>query len=105
MVNNLQIIAYTPLMNLQFPANAFRIYEVMIPIATFDILGTTEIFPTLSDLFIDLPEDTAYTEKFFRLNITSKFFVINMGTLLAIFFVYCVLFVLYPFCLLLRNDA
>ena len=52
MVNNLQIVLHAPLMNLQFPANAFLIYDVMISVATFDILPTDAIFP---NFFRDLP--------------------------------------------------
>ena len=64
MVNNLQMIMHAPLINVQFPGNAFMIYEVMIPIATFEILPTDKIYP----LFLPgLPETDAYTDKFERI--------------------------------------
>jgi len=64
MVNNMQIVLHAPLLNLQFPANAFLLYEVMINVATFDILPTDDIF---LEFFPNLPEDDPYTEKFDRL--------------------------------------
>ena len=101
MVNNLQIVLHTPLMNLQFPANAFLIYDVMIAVATFDILPTDDIFPSV---FQDLPEDDAYSDKFERLNIGSKFLIMNMGTMLLIFLLYCLLFLIYPCLFKLRKH-
>lgn len=100
MVNNLQIVLHTPLMNLQFPANAFLIYDVMISVATFDILPTDDIYPSF---FPDLPEDNPFTEKFDRMNIGSRFLIMNMGTVLLIFAFYVILFLMYPFCRALRN--
>ena len=47
MINNLQMIIHAPLINIQFPGNAFMLYEVMIPVATFDILPTDDIFPEM----------------------------------------------------------
>ena len=45
MINNLQIAIHSPLINVQFPGNAFMIYEVMITVATFDILPTDDFYP------------------------------------------------------------
>ena len=63
MVNNLQIIIHIPLINVQIPGNASMIYDVMIPVATFDILPTDNLFPKL---FTQLPfdKDEAYMENF-----------------------------------------
>ena len=47
MINNLQMIIHAPLINIQFPGNAFMLYEVMIPVATFDILPTDDMFPVM----------------------------------------------------------
>ena len=92
MVNNLQIIIHSPLINVQFPGNAFMIYEVMITVATFDILPTDDMFPLVLSEF---PDEDAYTDKFDRLNYGSIFCVMNMGTMLIIFLVYMSLYTFY----------
>ena len=90
-------------MDIQFPANAFLLYEVMIPVATFDFLPTDDIYPYF---FTDLPEDDEpYSDKFDRLNMGSRFIIMNLGTMLIIFLFYVTLFIIYPFCRALRNDA
>ena len=38
MINNLQIVIHSPLINVQFPGNAYILYDNMIVIATFDFL-------------------------------------------------------------------
>jgi len=95
MVNNLQIVVHTPLINVQFPANAFLLYDVMISVATFDILPTDDVYPYL---FPDLPENDAFNDKFDRLQIGSRYLVMNMGTLLLVFTFYVALFIVYPCC-------
>ena len=93
MVNNLQIIIHSPLINVQFPGNAFMIYEVMITVATFDILPTDDWFPLV---LTKLPEEDAYTDKFDRMDYGSLFTVMNMGTLFIIFLYYVLLYTIYP---------
>ena len=61
MINNLQIIIHTPLINIQFPGNAFMLYEVMITVATFDILPSDDILP---DLFPNLDREEPFSDKF-----------------------------------------
>ena len=61
MINNLQIIIHAPLINIQFPGNAFMLYEVMITVATFDILPTDDIFPVF---FPELDQEEPFSEKF-----------------------------------------
>jgi len=93
---------HSPLINVQFPANAFLLYDVMISVATFDILPTDDIFPTF---FPSLPEDDAFSEKFDRLQIGSRYLVMNMGTMLMIFCFYLSLYFVYPCVKFCRNDA
>ena len=93
MVNNLQIIIHSPLINVQFPGNAFMIYEVMITVATFDILPTDDWFPLV---LTQLPEEDAYTDKFDRMDYGSPFTVMNMGTMFLIFLYYVMLYTIYP---------
>ena len=102
MVNNMQIVLHAPLLNLQFPANAFLLYDVMIPVATFDILPTDDFFPVF---FPDLPEDDPFTDKFDRMDIGSSYIVMNLGTMLLIFCFYVGLFIIYPFCKVLSWNA
>ena len=77
------------------------IYEVMITVATFDILPTDDMFPLV---LAELPEEDAYTDKFDRLNYGSVFTVMNMGTLLIIFLYYVVLYSIYPCVRLGKNH-
>lgn len=96
-------------MSIQFPANAYVVYDVMISIATFDFLPTDDIFPSV---FRELPEleipyfksDEAY-ERFDRMELGSRFLVMNMGTMLIIFCVYLVLYLVYPCFYFIRNDS
>ena len=69
------------------------IYEVMITVATFDILPTDDMFP---EVLSEFPEEDPYTDKFDRLNYGWIFCVMNMGTMLIIFLVYCLLYLIYP---------
>ena len=64
MINNLQMIIHAPLINIQFPGNAFMLYEVMITVATFDILPSETILPAM---FPDLDEEEAFSDQFERL--------------------------------------
>ena len=65
------------------------IYEVMITVATFDILPTDELFPLI---FPNIPEIDAYSPKFDRLGYGSMFIIMNMGTMLIVLFYYLALY-------------
>ena len=78
------------------------IYEVMITVATFDILPTDDVFP---EIFTLLPEEDAFTDKFDRLNYGSTFCIMNMGTMLIIFLGYTVLYFVYFLCKLLSPVS
>ena len=101
MLNNLQLVLHSPLINVQFPANAFLVFDVMISVATFDLLPTDLILP---ELFTNLPEDDPFTDKFDRLGIGSRFLVMNMGTMLLIFMFYIILYFIYPCVRFFRHD-
>ena len=45
MLTSLQLIVHSPLLNVQFPANAFLLYEEMIRMVTFEAVPTAEIYP------------------------------------------------------------
>ena len=92
MINNLQMIMHAPLINVQFPGNAFMIYEVMIPIATFEIIPTDKIYPLLLP---GLPETDAFSLKFERLGFEWQFTVMNMGMLLIGLIWFGLLYLLY----------
>ena len=50
MINNLQIVITTPLIQVNFPGNALMLYTKMIFIATFDFLPTSKIYGYLWNL-------------------------------------------------------
>ena len=102
MINNLQLLVHSPLINVQFPANAFMLFDVMISVATFEILPTDDIFPVF---FSKLPEDSALTDNFDRMNFGSRYLVMNLGTMFLILSGYLVLYLLYPIFNFLRNDS
>ena len=77
------------------------IFEVMISVATFDILPTDDWFPIV---LTELPEEDPYSDKFDRLNYGSVFTIMNMGTMLLIFIYYSVLYLIYPFASLLSGN-
>lgn len=96
-------MSHAPLINLQFPANAFLMYDVMISVATFDLLPTDDMFPTMFKLPFD--EDEPFNAKFDRMDIGSRFMVMNMGTMFILFSIYLLMFIVYPCVRFLRNDA
>ena len=102
MVNNLQLLLHSPLINVQFPANAFMVFNVMVSVATFEILPTDDIFPIF---FPELPDDSPFNDKFDRMNIGSRYLVMNLGTMFVILCGYLVLYLLYPIFNFLRNDS
>ena len=94
MINNLQIVIHSPLINVQFPGNAFILYDNMIVVATFDFLPTDDWYPFL---FPNVPQDIPFNEKFERLNYDSNVLLFLMGTLLLVFFYYIFCFIMaYP---------
>lgn len=95
MINNLQTIIHAPLINIQFPGNAFMLYEVMITVATFDILPSDVFLPAM---FPNLDQEEAFSDKFERLGYETQYIIMNMGTMFLVFclnslllFVYCLL--------------
>ena len=96
------MIIHSPLINVQFPANAFILYDNMIVVATFDFLPTDDFFPWF---FPNLPTDDAYTDKFERLDYGHSFLLFNMGTMLIIFFYHVLCYFLYRPLKFLSNDA
>ena len=44
MINNMQVVIITPLIQVNFPGNALLIYNKFITIATFDLLPTDKIY-------------------------------------------------------------
>jgi len=78
-------------------------YDVMISVATFDIVPTDDLFPAV---FPSLPEDDeAFNDKFDRMDIGSRFMVMNMGTMLIVLSFYGFLFIIYPCCRYVKKDA
>ena len=75
MLTGLQLIVHSPLINVQFPGNAFVIFEELIKLSTYEFLPTQEIFP----LFMDLPEREPFNEKFVRLDYGYFYITMNLG--------------------------
>ena len=94
MLTSLQLIVHSPLLNVQFPANAFLLYEEMIRMVTFEAVPTAEIYPQI----MDFPDKGYFNEKFDRLDYGSHFSIMILGTL---FLVMCWMVLLYVIFLLL----
>lgn len=77
MINSLQLVVYTPLVPVNFPANAVSVFNQMVNIATFDIIPKDDWYPVAFSLPIDEP----LNERFMDLGLGSKFFIMNFGTL------------------------
>ena len=54
------------------------LYEVMISVATFDILPTDAFYP---DMFPNLSEEEPFSDKFERLGYETQYIIMNMGTM------------------------
>ena len=65
------------MINIQFPGNAFGLFNAMITIASFDFLPTDKFYPQV----FRTPEVSPYSEKLDRVGISGKFIIMNMGTL------------------------
>lgn len=81
MMAGMQLIVHTPLINVQFPANAFMFYEELIKLATYEFLPTQDIFP----LFMDLPDRGSFNEKFERLDYGYFYSTMILGSILIVF--------------------
>lgn len=92
MINNLQIIIHAPLIEVPFPGNAFMIYEVMMTVATFEILPSDEILP---GMFPNLTEEVPFSTKFERLGYETQYIIMNMGTMFLVFLLNFFLLVIY----------
>ena len=90
------------MINVQFPGNAFMIYEVMITVVTFDILPTDYIYPLI---FQTLPETEPFNSKFDRLSYNGLGLMTNMGTMLLPVFWYLLLYAMLPCFDFLKKDA
>ena len=67
-------------------------YEVMIPVASFEILPSESILP---GMFPDLTEEVPYNDKFERFGFETQYTIFNMGTLFFVFMLNSILLVLY----------
>ena len=92
MINNLQLIIFAPLVNVQFPGNAFMLYDVMIVIGTFDYLDTDDIFPNFVP---SIEESEPYSPKFDRLDISHAYLVMNLGSLFIVFLINILMYLIY----------
>ena len=54
MITGVQLVVYSPLLNIQFPGNAFVIYEELIGMVTYEFLPTSDIFPDYFHYWFEL---------------------------------------------------
>ena len=86
---------HAPLLNIQFPANAFILFEELFRLVTYEVLDTEQIYP----LYFDFPDRGALNEKFERLEYGSFYSIMCLG---FPFIIILWLLFLYPVYLILR---
>ena len=74
------MVVYYPMINIQFPGNAFGLFNAMITIASFDFLPTDNFYPQV----FKTPEVDPYSNKLDRVGVSGQFIIMNMGTLTMI---------------------
>ena len=115
MINGLQLIVHLPLVNVNFPQNAFIIVEKILSVATFDVpyvdlnslsdfvVGPEVLTPPIEDgILDDYPEGTEnLSEQLDELSYGSSYSTTNLGTmgffLFATFTGFVVIVILIPF--------
>ena len=100
MINSLQIVVHTPLVDVSFPENAKLVYKQMILVATFDVLPTDDWFPE----WFDLPEADSFSESFADLNYDSAFLVVNLGTIFFVVIYYIIMYLAFFVTVFFSND-
>ena len=86
---------HSPLLNIQFPANAFTLYEELFKLVSYEFFPTEEIYP----LYFDFPDKGFLNEKFDRLRYESFHSIMLLG---SPFLIMIWLIFQYPVYLLLR---
>ena len=101
MVNGLQLIVYLPLIQLQFPAATATFINNLINIATFDLIPTDLIYPSI----YDFEESEPYNIYFDTVGISSVFLAENMGTAYVMTHIFIVCYLFVGLFILLRNTC
>jgi hypothetical protein len=83
MIGFTQLIVFLPLLDINFPGNMQVVNGHMIELATYDILPTDDIYPTVLNLPVEglKPVNKNYDE----LKYETKNFLFNVGSLFLIF--------------------
>ena len=63
LVNCLQVVAFFPLLDVLIPANAKVVFEILIKIATFDLIPVDSIIEVITGIF-DSTDDFEVPENF-----------------------------------------
>ena len=100
LINTLQVIIFAPLINIQFPGNAFMFFEKMFQVAIFEVLPSKQL---LSDILPDLDHEVPFSVKFDRLGFKSQYLIMNMGTMFFVFCLNLALITLYLPCKMLAG--
>ena len=81
MLNSLQLIVFMPMLrNLKFPGNAMMLNEVIISVATFDLIPTD----LLDEQLYYFPEEDPYSLNFAQVGYEFTLFVNNVGFILYV---------------------
>ena len=96
LVNCLQIVAFFPLLDVLIPANAKVVFEILIKIATFDLIPVDSIIEVITGLFestddFEVPEN--FTE--FDYNSTDPIDNLEFVFLFIVFLIFLPLILLF----------
>lgn len=92
LLHALQIVAHFPLINLMMPGNAQFLFQIIVKIATFDILPTEELIQDAEDSFGIENEEYILTDTFVDYGFDSSDPIRN----LQVMFIFICFLVLYP---------
>ena len=87
-LNTLQLIVYSPLSAVKYPANAYSFNEPLQKVASFDLLDELDIMNTM----MYYPEVGALNLNFETIGFDSLYFNLNIGTLFFIIVSYLLSF-------------
>lgn len=72
MINCIQIVSHFDLVNISMPANASFLYQILVSIATFNILPTESLIAEIEAVFGIVNDDFTLTESFINFQFDSS---------------------------------
>lgn len=91
MIAGVQLVVHSPLLNVQFPGNAFVIYEELIGMVTYEFLPTSDIFPD----YFHFPSSGSLNDRFERLDYGSFYSIMLLGCIFLVIVWMLLLYVVY----------